>query len=114
LDNNCTGGVDEGCNTDGDAFCTSLMTTIGKPPVCTGGGGDCSPSNGSVFPTAIEACNNVDDDCDGTTDEQAQDACASRPNATKACVSGGCSYTCQPGFSNNNGNWTDGCEVRNF
>lgn len=32
-------------------------------------GGDCNDSNALVFPGAPEVCNDVDDDCDGTTDE---------------------------------------------
>jgi hypothetical protein len=114
LDNNCTGGVDEGCNADGDPFCTSAKTTIGKPSICNGGGGDCNDANASIYPSRAEACNGVDDDCDLTIDEQAQDVCPNYPNATRTCVSGGCVYACLPGFSNNNGGWGDGCEVRNF
>jgi hypothetical protein len=114
FDNNCNGSVDEGCDVDNDNFCTSSMTTIGGPSTCTGGGGDCNDGNASIYPTRAEACNNVDDDCDSSIDEQAQDACGNAANATKACVSGGCSYTCQSGFSNNNGSWADGCEIRNF
>ena len=30
---------------------------------------DCDPNDSSVFPGAAELCNDVDDDCDGTTDE---------------------------------------------
>lgn len=29
---------------------------------------DCDDDNGLIFPTAIEACNGVDDDCDGVID----------------------------------------------
>ena len=32
---------------------------------------DCEPDNAAVHPDAIEACNAVDDDCDGMVDEQA-------------------------------------------
>ena len=30
---------------------------------------DCQPDNGAIFPGAAEACNQVDDDCDGLVDE---------------------------------------------
>ena len=36
--------------------------------------GDCNDGSPSVGPAAREACNNVDDDCDGTIDEDAEDA----------------------------------------
>ncbi len=38
-----------------------------RPPC--GGPYDCNDSNPTVHPGADEACNGVDDDCDGTTDE---------------------------------------------
>ncbi len=35
---------------------------------------DCDDADPAVFPVALEVCNGVDDDCDGTTDEEAVDA----------------------------------------
>ncbi|MRG91439.1 MopE-related protein [Polyangium spumosum] len=66
LDNNCNGAADEG-NPGGGAIC---MT--GQPGVCSGGTQQCQ--NGSlkcvqnVQPTG-EACNGLDDNCNGTSDE---------------------------------------------
>ncbi len=70
----------------------------------------------------IEACNGIDDNCDGEVDEGfALDtdplncgACnnvCTMPNATPACVDGACAVgTCAPGFHDLNGNPADGCE----
>ncbi|MCB9617128.1 MAG: SUMF1/EgtB/PvdO family nonheme iron enzyme, partial [Sandaracinus sp.] len=65
LDDNCNGSTDEGnpgggvtCGSD-TGFCeTGLTQCSGGMLVCSGGVGP-----------RTEACNNVDDDCDGTTDE---------------------------------------------
>ncbi|MCO4764033.1 MAG: thrombospondin type 3 repeat-containing protein, partial [Myxococcales bacterium] len=73
LDNNCSGTTDEGfADTDGD----KLMDCIdpdddgdGDPDPDKDGKGDCSPKNASISHKAIEACNGVDDNCDGKTDE---------------------------------------------
>ena len=52
-------GNDYGEDPDGDSFtsCTSDS------------GGDCNQGNVAVYPGATEACNNVDDNCNGTVDE---------------------------------------------
>ncbi|MSQ81872.1 MAG: hypothetical protein EXR77_03020 [Myxococcales bacterium] len=68
LDNNCDGKIDDGCDDDQDGYCDNAMATLGKPKVCPLGGGDCDDLFGSVFPSAKEACNGVDDDCDSKTD----------------------------------------------
>lgn len=49
------GGADE----DGDGFYTG--------PACAQR--DCDDRNPAIFPGAMEACNGLDDNCDGTTDE---------------------------------------------
>ena len=36
--------------------------------------GDCGPENGDVFPGQVEACNGLDDNCDGQVDEGFDDA----------------------------------------
>ena len=79
-DNDCDGTVDEegcqGCTTyyrdddkdgygvDGDKRC------LGKPeaPYTAEQAGDCDETNAAVHPNAAEACNDIDDNCDGTTD----------------------------------------------
>jgi hypothetical protein len=67
--------IDEGCDDDGDTFCDARMVTVGKPAVCPNGGGDCDdtqvgvhPGSG-VVPPGVEACDNLDNDCNGTLDD---------------------------------------------
>ena len=69
LDQDCDGLV-PGDETDGDGDgwveCASPTANhVGSPT----GGGDCDDTAGNVFPGAPELCNAVDDDCDGSLDE---------------------------------------------
>jgi hypothetical protein len=59
---------------------TDLVKDVGEPDVGLlldrdGDGvvdaSDCAPEDPTVFPGAVEACNGVDDDCDGDVDEDA-------------------------------------------
>jgi hypothetical protein len=43
-------------------------------PAGTGSADDCDDTNEAVYPGASEVCNNLDDDCDGSIDEDADDA----------------------------------------
>ncbi len=68
LDNNCMGGVDEGFNVA--AACTSTNQGVCRPGTnqCQGNGTVACVS--TVLPgTRTETCNNLDDNCNGTTDE---------------------------------------------
>ena len=56
LDTNCDGA--DGVDKDGDTFRAEAN-----------GGTDCDDWRPLVFPGALEVCNGIDDDCDGTTDE---------------------------------------------
>lgn len=80
IDNNCDGVIDEegsvGCTTyyednDGDGYGGSKNKCLCKssPPYSATKGGDCNDSNKEVYPSATEKCDNVDNDCDGQTDE---------------------------------------------
>lgn len=61
--------------------------------------------------TRSEACNGVDDDCDGIIDEQA-DADCSLPHASAHCVYGSCILDgCEDGYSDCNERAADGCEA---
>src|SRR5690606_24360892 len=76
---------------------------------------------GFVPPLADDsACNTVDDDCDGLTDEDVDfddprhcGGCTpcDLDNAIEGCVAGGCTVVqCLPGFVDENGDPADGCE----
>ncbi|APR77441.1 Type IV fimbrial biogenesis protein PilY1 [Minicystis rosea] len=77
LDNNCDGQVDEGVKTtyyrdaDGDGYGNSAITTQActQPAGYVTVGGDCNDSNPAIHPGATEACNGIDDNCNGTIDE---------------------------------------------
>ncbi len=88
VDDDCDGQTDEagaiGCTTwyrDDDAD-TWGVTTDSKclcapaTPFVATRGGDCDDVSPAVNPGATEACNGVDDDCDGQTDEEDASGCA--------------------------------------
>ena len=64
INDNCSGGTDEGCDDDGDDYCDANMTTVGTPSVCPNGGGDCDDDLGVTYPGAPEICDGLDNDCD--------------------------------------------------
>ena len=78
VDNNCDGEVDEGvrttlyADTDGDGFGHPDTPTEG----CEGTPGfstsptDCDDADAAIYPGATEVCDEVDNDCDGETDEE--------------------------------------------
>lgn len=80
IDDNCDGSVDEGLpqnsffrDSDGDLFgdpgtkISQCSTTA--PPGYVADGTDCNDANSKVFPGASEICDQLDNDCDGTVDE---------------------------------------------
>ncbi|MCB9760223.1 MAG: hypothetical protein H6739_10345 [Alphaproteobacteria bacterium] len=77
LDNDCDATVDEGVTTtfyqdaDGDGHGTADVTAeaCSQPTGYAAGDTDCDDTNGAVSPNAVEQCDGVDNDCDGTTDE---------------------------------------------
>ena len=76
LDDNCNGQVDEGVvatyykDNDGDGFGSVTSQQGCKAPVgYTLVAGDCNDFNKNIFPGAKEACNDIDDDCNGMADD---------------------------------------------
>ena len=77
IDDDCDSSIDEGVTTtfyqdgDGDGYgkTTTTSQACSRPSGYATVGGDCNDSNAAVNPGATEACNSIDDDCDGATDE---------------------------------------------
>ena len=77
IDDNCAGGIDEGLqitfyrDLDNDSYGNAAQTI----QACTAPVGyvsnslDCDDSNSGIYPGATELCNTIDDDCDGTVDD---------------------------------------------
>ncbi len=64
----CGDGVDQDCN-GADLECNCPDADHDGADDATCGGDDCDDSDPTVHPDAVETCNEVDDDCDGYTDE---------------------------------------------
>ncbi len=141
VDNNCDGATDEGfdltsdvgnCGSCGNvcvfpnasASCMSSTCTMGT---CNAGfvDLDSDPANGCEYAcasTGTEACNSVDDDCDGSVDEAFDlltDAAncgtcgvaCTFPNATGVCTMGTCGVgSCAAGYYDIDGDPATGCE----
>jgi hypothetical protein len=77
IDNDCDGTVDEGvtptwyADSDADGYgdATSSTEACSQPSGYVADDTDCDDSDDAVNPAATEYCNGIDDDCDGTTDE---------------------------------------------
>ena len=77
LDDDCDEAVDEGVTStyfidlDSDGWGDLGATTeaCSEPEGYAADAGDCDDSDPLVSPDGTEACNGIDDDCDGTTDE---------------------------------------------
>jgi hypothetical protein len=75
-DNNCNSNIDEGVlvtyykDQDGDKFGGVTTAQACAAPVgFAAASGDCNDFNKAIYPTALEACNDLDDDCDSLIDE---------------------------------------------
>ena len=68
-DQDCDAATDEGLDADGDG-----VTPCGPDGLGGTADDDCDDGRASSFPGAIETCNGVDDDCDGSLAEDEADA----------------------------------------
>ena len=73
-DNNCNGATDEGCDDDKDGYCDSTMTiTTNAACASTTAGNsatyDCDDTSKNVRPGLTEMCDNLDNNCNASTDE---------------------------------------------
>jgi MYXO-CTERM domain-containing protein len=83
VDDNCTGGVDEGAatttfyadvddDTYGDANAATVICAARQPADTVTVAGDCDDNASAVNPAATEVCNEIDDNCTGGVDEGVQ------------------------------------------
>ncbi|MBL7922954.1 MAG: pre-peptidase C-terminal domain-containing protein [Bacteroidia bacterium] len=122
LDDNCNGSTDEGCSTytyfadtDGDGFGNSGTSTSSPSPVPPAGyvsnSTDCDDGNPLIHPGATESCNNLDDNCNGLTDEGLTTltyfADADGDNYGTAAISQSTCNGMPPGYVANNGDCND-------
>ena len=143
LDNDCDGRMDEDFNVLTDpnhcGQCGNACSLANASPRC--GAGTCriaecapgffdidtNPANGCEYacqPTngGVEACDNIDNDCDGVADEDFNfqndplncgrcGTVCSAPGGQSQCQGGGCAFTgCAPGFYDIDRNPANGCE----
>ncbi|MCZ7683000.1 MAG: MopE-related protein [Sandaracinaceae bacterium] len=73
---------------------------------------DCDGSNASIRPDAFDACNLLDDDCDGAFDEGASDAGCTDATGWGVCETGQCSLlACRYARGNCDRLASNGCET---
>jgi len=103
VDNNCTGGADEGLATqswyrdaDGDGYGNTSVSTQNcrQPSGYVSNTSDCNDSSANIRPGASETCDTVDNNCNGSVDEGVTstfyrdadgDGFGNASNSTQAC-----------------------------
>ncbi len=101
LDNDCDGVADEG-NPGGGGSCNT-----GLPGVCSSGTTTCSSGSLTCVQDTLpssEACNGLDDDCDGSVDESLIRSCYTGPGGTLDVG------VCQGGLQTCSAGTWDSCE----
>jgi hypothetical protein len=77
MDDNCNEQIDEGLintyyrDADGDGYGNPAITMQACNPQAgyVANNADCNDSNAAVYPSAVEICNGIDDNCNGLMDE---------------------------------------------
>ncbi len=77
IDDDCNGSIDDNVVTqnyyndvDGDGFGAGLIGNLCSPPANSSlTNNDCNDNNAAIHPGVTDVCNSIDDDCDGSTDE---------------------------------------------
>ncbi len=124
VDNNCNAKIDEegaqGCtlfylDADKDEYgpaASGKCLCVANKIYSTDKPGDCDDNSAKVHPTAIESCNNIDEDCNGVTDDgDSVKSCPGVPDGAPGCSAGKCVVgSCKKGQFDVNLNFEDGCE----
>jgi len=58
--------------------------------------GDCDDANAAIHPGAVEVCDALDNNCDGTVDGASVDCSDGSPCTVDACSAGSCAHTPEP------------------
>ena len=93
LDNDCNGVLDDGLSVlpfypdaDGDGYgAGDPLEACAAPPGFAASSGDCDDEDPRTYPGAEEACDGLDNDCDGIVPEEEQDQDG---DGFVACISG--------------------------
>lgn len=126
VDDNCDGKTDEenaqGCtlhylDIDLDSYGpTDTGICICGPDAIysTAKPGDCDDTNDKIKPSSVEICNNVDDDCNGLTDDgDAPKSCPVVAGVAAGCTAGVCGVdACPAGLFDVDGKYENGCECQ--
>jgi hypothetical protein len=97
-DDDGDGQVDEGCDQDGDGYCTTAMDVT---PAAACKPGDCDDGNPEIYPGSTTHQEGVDYDCDGKKEYLATLIVTVDDEATEICANG-----VQLPLKGNHGNWT--------